>query len=253
MPENPYETDKLLAEYLLFHYGTPDEVLPWPSGPSEALDFAVRSVTRTLDASVLPNNARALDIGCAVGRASFELAQHCEAVIGIDFSARFIEAASTIARDGRLSYRRPLHAHQFAQSIAALPSGIQRSRCAFEVGDACNLRADLGTFDVVLAANLICRLPEPLRFFDRVPTLLKPDGQFILTSPYTYLEDYTDPAQWLGGLPGGPTPTEAVAEVLRQHGLQRLREVDLPMLIAETPRKFQWTMVHASVWTLESA
>ncbi|MGF1484403.1 MAG: putative 4-mercaptohistidine N1-methyltransferase [Opitutales bacterium] len=246
---NPYETDKLLAEYLLFHYGTAEEVLPWPEGPQDALDFAVRSVTETLDASALAENARALDVGCAVGRAAFELARHCTEVIGIDFSARFIEAASSLQQSGKLKYYRPLHGKQSVPSQAVVPSGIARERVSFEVGDACHLREDFGTFDVVLAANLICRLPEPLRFFERLPTLLKPGGQFILTTPYTYLEEYTPLDHWLGGLPGGSTPVEAVAEVLGGLGFQLQRERDLPMLIAETPRKFQWTMVHGSVWS----
>ncbi len=249
MSENPYETDKLLHEYLLFHYGAPEEVLPWEEGPQGALDFATRSVTETLDVPAVPSNARALDIGCAVGRASLELARHCTEVIGIDFSARFIEAASAIAQDGALRYERPLHGEQSLPATARVPEGIEAARCAFEVGDACNLRADLGTFDVVLAANLICRLPEPLRFFDRVPSLIKPGGQFILTTPYTYLADYTPPANWLGGHRDEPEPEAAVARVLEERGLQRLRAANLPMLIAETPRKFQWTMVHASVWT----
>jgi hypothetical protein len=28
-------------------------------------------------------------------------------------------------------------------------------------GDACKLPADLGTFDAILAANLLCRVPDP--------------------------------------------------------------------------------------------
>ena len=33
---------------------------------------------------------RALDMGCAVGRTTFELANAFEYVVGLDFSARFI-------------------------------------------------------------------------------------------------------------------------------------------------------------------
>src|SRR5205085_9667368 len=97
---NPYETEKLLGEYLLFHYGSPEEVLPWRDGPHAALDFAVRSVTQCVDVPALPPNARALDVGCAVGRSTFEMARHCAGVVGIDYSRRFIEAARTLARDG---------------------------------------------------------------------------------------------------------------------------------------------------------
>lgn len=36
-----------------------------------------------------------------------------------------------------------------------------RSRCHFKEGDACDLPEDIGQFGCVLAANLICRLPDP--------------------------------------------------------------------------------------------
>ena len=48
MAANPYESERLLAEYLLFHYGKPQEILPYPFGPDSALDFAVRVVTETV-------------------------------------------------------------------------------------------------------------------------------------------------------------------------------------------------------------
>ena len=103
---NPYETEKLLNEYLLFHYGAPEEVLPWDIGPREGLDYAVRCVTECLDASNLPEGARALDVGCAVGRSSFELSRACSEVVGIDFSRRFIEAAEALRGGGSLGYLR---------------------------------------------------------------------------------------------------------------------------------------------------
>ena len=64
MTEGFYETPKALSEYLLFHYGKPDEVLPWDCGPTDALDYPVRCVTECVDANRLPAEARALDLGC---------------------------------------------------------------------------------------------------------------------------------------------------------------------------------------------
>ena len=40
--ENVYETEKLLREYLIFHFGKPDELLPYGFGPTESLDFPKR-------------------------------------------------------------------------------------------------------------------------------------------------------------------------------------------------------------------
>lgn len=40
--ENVYETEKLIGEYLIFHFGKPDELLPYGFGPTESLDFPKR-------------------------------------------------------------------------------------------------------------------------------------------------------------------------------------------------------------------
>ena len=59
-------------------------------------------------------------------------------------------------------------------------------------GDACNLPSDLGHFGCILAANLIDRLHTPSDFLDRLPGLVAPNGIVVLTSPYTWLEQFTE-------------------------------------------------------------
>ena len=61
------------------------------------------------------------------------------------------------------------------------------------------LRDDIGTFDVVLLANLIDRLPNPRRCLAQLPKLINRGGQLIIVSPYTWLEAYTPRKNWLGG------------------------------------------------------
>jgi hypothetical protein len=39
---NVYETQKAVAEYLMFHFGEPKDLLPYADGPTNALDFAAR-------------------------------------------------------------------------------------------------------------------------------------------------------------------------------------------------------------------
>ena len=48
--------------------------------------------------------SRALDVGCAVGRSTFELASMFEEVIGVDFSRALIAKAEQLKRDGKASY-----------------------------------------------------------------------------------------------------------------------------------------------------
>ena len=250
MASNPYELPRLLAEYLLFHYGKAEEVLPYPFGPREALDFAVRVVTEMLDEDALRLDARALDLGCAVGRSSFELARRCTEVIGIDYSANFIRAAEELAGGGVLTYERTDEGRLTIPLTVEAPSGIDRRRVQFEVGDACALRSDLGRFDVVLLANLVDRLPEPRRCLDRLPDLVAPGGQLIIASPFTWLEEYTSREHWLGGEMRDSQPVRT-AETLREildTDFAFERQVDLPFLIREHARKYQWSVSWAGRW-----
>ena len=66
------------------------------SAPSHALRFPQRVAQLLLAA--LPSRGRALDVGCAVGGSSFELAAHGCDVLGVDFSKAFIEAAERMRR-----------------------------------------------------------------------------------------------------------------------------------------------------------
>ncbi len=236
---NPYETERLLAEYLLFHYGTSDEILPAsaPPGMKDALDFAVRTTRHFSTGPV----ARTLDLGCAVGRSTYELSRHSEETIGIDFSQSFIRAAAALA-EGPLPYQRLDEAHLRTSLLARLPAGLPDGKVAFETGDAMHLRPDLSTFDRVHAANLLCRLTEPQLLLDRLPDLVKPGGELVLATPCTWLGEYTPPENW----PEGST-LEWLESSLGSH-FELLRQSDEPFLIRETARKFQWTASLLSVW-----
>jgi 2-polyprenyl-3-methyl-5-hydroxy-6-metoxy-1,4-benzoquinol methylase len=48
---------------------------------------------------------RAFDIGCAVGRTSFEMTRTFDFVLGLDYSARFIQVASMLQRQDAVPYK----------------------------------------------------------------------------------------------------------------------------------------------------
>src|SRR5258708_1705128 len=120
---NFYETERALSEYLLFHYGTAKEMLPY-GGPAEALFYPVRCISECLDVGQLPARARALDLGCATGRSAFELAGHCAKVIGIDFSHRFIQTADSLRSNGHFHYSYVEEGELTRQATAFVPTGI---------------------------------------------------------------------------------------------------------------------------------
>lgn len=246
MADNLYESDRLVREYLLFHYGAADEILPWAGGPREALGFAVRSVADLLDVGVLPPAARALDLGCAVGRSSFELARHCAEVCGLDYSRAFIAAAERVRSEGSLAYEHTVEGRRVASAVAVRPADVDPSRLRFAVGDAMDLPADIGNFDVLHAANLLCRLPAPQVFLDRLPALVKPGGQLLLTTPFTWLDEFTPEDRWIGGQPGRESAAELKRLLAPHFELQFAK--DLPFLIREHARKFQWSVAWGTRW-----
>ncbi len=245
-----YDSERALAEYLLFHYGTAEQVFPRGAGPREALGFPSRCVTECVDFSRLPERARALDLGCAVGGASFELARHFSEVIGLDASHQFIAVATGLARTGAASFNAVVEGSLTEWMEAVVPAEIDRGRVRFEEGDAMRPPKDLGSFNLVLAANLIDRLPSPASFLRRIPFLVRPGGQLVITSPYTWLTEYTPKEEWLGGRVIHGRPARA-SETLRE-SLERdftlLAARDLPFLIREHERKFQWSVAEATTW-----
>lgn len=237
-----YESDKLLAEYLLFHFGSAEEILPpgrdWPAGMREALDFAKRTPAH-FSADRVP---RGLDLGCAVGRSAFEMARSCDEVVGIDFSHAFIQAADALRKGEILAYDRREEASLVTRLEARVASEFDASQLVFQQGDAMDLPADLGAFDRVHAANLLCRLPEPERLLVRLPDLVKPGGELVLATPCTWLEEFTPPANW---------PVAGTFEWLKVKlapAFSLVRQADEPFLIRETARKFQWTTSLVTVW-----
>jgi 2-polyprenyl-3-methyl-5-hydroxy-6-metoxy-1,4-benzoquinol methylase len=99
-----YETNKARIEYLDMHFGAFNL-----DGKSiaDATDFPLQCAQEC--ALLIKENPNipsiALDVGCAVGRAAFELARHFEQVVGIDYSHSFIDTANALKQLGSLEYQ----------------------------------------------------------------------------------------------------------------------------------------------------
>ncbi|MEM7791223.1 MAG: putative 4-mercaptohistidine N1-methyltransferase [Verrucomicrobiota bacterium] len=245
MDANLYESDRLLQQYLVFHYATPEEQFPYDFGGADALNFPQRCVSEGIDLTKIPAGARALDLGCAVGRSSFELARFCQEVIGIDYSNAFINAANRLKDEGLHMAIRPDEGSASTQLMIRIDSEVDRTRVSFEQGDAQDIRKNIGTFDVVIACNLICRLPEPLRVLHRLTEIVRPGGQLLITTPFTWLEEYTPSENWLGN---GAQDSFAGLRRALEPKFELMKRWDMPFLIREHARKFQYSLAQASRW-----
>ena len=240
---NIYETDLLLNQYLLFHYGTAEDQLPYSFGPRDALFYPSRCVSDFLPG--IGPISRALDLGCAVGGSTFELARWADEVIGIDLSSQFIAAAQAMQEAGEVQIRILEEGQRSTVVTRRLDPEIDRSKCRFFVGDALQVSPGLGSFDLILAANLIDRVPRPADLLKEIKRLVRSDGHVILASPYTWLEEFSPRENWLAD--ASVNTLSRIQEVL-EPDLALIAAKDLPFLIREHARKFQWSVAQASLW-----
>lgn len=240
-----YETDKQLSEYAEFHYG--DEYFGVPNFPKALADIAIAATQGK------PRRS-ALDLGCATGRASFELAREFDQVTGIDFSARFIGLGVQLAEQGITRYTLPDEGELVSyktRQLSDLGLDATRSKVSFSQGDACNLKPQFSGYDLILAANLIDRLYNPALFLSHVHERLQLGGVLMLTSPYTWLADHTPREAWVGGFKKDGesfTTLDGLQALLGQHFRLMQPAQDVPFVIRETRRKHQHTLAEVTLW-----
>lgn len=240
-----YETDQMLSQYAEFHYG--DSYFNVPNFPKTLAELAFEVMGEQ-------PKRKALDIGCAVGRASFELARHFDHVTGVDFSARLINLGVQMAQNGVVRYTITDEGelvHYEERRLDQLGLDAVADKVEFMQGDACNLKSIYRGYDLILAANLIDRLYRPAQFLRSVHERLNSGGVLMLASPYTWLEEHTEKAEWLGGFKKDGesfTTLDGLKAILEPHFELIRGPESVPFVIRETSRKFQHTLSELTVW-----
>lgn len=250
-----YEFTKTLSAYLANHYGTTELQMPFGNGPTEATSFPQRAAHKLIDwcKKLDVRTERALDICCGVGGATFALANMFDHVVGIDLSSKCIETAKTLQGSGSINYEVCEEGQIMTECVATIDKSL-RDRVTFRRADACSLPADFVDFDAVLLANALDRLPSPMSLLGRLAGprgIVKKGGIVLITTPFTWQEQYTPKAIWLGGYvdeEGHPKWSfDGLMEAMSAD-FELLEETDMPLLIREHRRKYHYIVAMASVW-----
>ncbi len=239
-----YTKDSVVSEYCHFEWG--ENIFNVPNFPKKCIDIVVGYLKDR-------KTARALDLGCAIGRSSFELAKSFDEVVGIDFSTRFIQYAIALRDGAKIHYSMPIEGElESSYEICLSDFGLDKDahKVTFWQGDACNLKSIYKNFDLIFAGNLIDRLYDPRRFLISLSERINKGGILVLTSPYTWLEEHTQKNKWLGGFNKNGeaiTTLESITEILGDK-FKLLATHDIPFVIQETQRKHQHTISQMSIW-----
>ncbi|MEH6911805.1 MAG: 5-histidylcysteine sulfoxide synthase [Oceanicoccus sp.] len=244
-PKAYYESNRLLSEYAEFHFG--DSSYGVDNFPKALADIALEAIKGKA-------TGKALDLGCACGRASFELARQFEKVDGIDFSANFTRLAAKMAQQGEVRYARVEEGELVSyhtRTLQQLGLDAYANRVSFHQGDACNLKPQFTGYDLVLAANLIDRLYQPSRFLADMAQRVNDGGLLIIASPYTWLEEHTPKEEWIGGFKKDGE-NYSTLDGLKDHLSSHFKLVGeprkVPFVIRETQHKFQHTLSELTIW-----
>ena len=245
LPEAMYESDLAVSQYCEAHYG--ESYFNVENFPLQCTRLAVAFMEGR-------PKKRALELGCAVGRATFELARTFDFVNGLDFSARFIRIAFQMQEKGVTHYERLEEGEIVSyheRHLADFGLDTVADRVEFFQADATNLKPQFTGYDLVLAANLIDRLYDPKKFLTTIHERLTMGGVLVIASPYTWLEEFTRRENWVGGIrkDGEPyTTLEGLKDLLASHFQMIGTPRDVEFVIRETRRKFQHTVSQMTAW-----
>lgn len=269
--DNVYETDDSLHMYLGLHFPSSGDaegippILPHKDTPLHGTHFPQRVARLLTSLSPERRSNMALDMGCAVGGASFELAKSFDHVDAFDFSGSFIDAAKKMQTgEERMRFKIPVEAELFEEVEAVLEPGVTpeiASRVNFFTGDACQLESMSRdekklagkTYDGVTMSNLLCRLPDPMACLDGLPSIVNKGGVVVMVTPFSWLTEFTPRAKWLGGFydPVTKEPIrskDALRCMMEDRGFEKIHEEEMPLVIREHARKYQYIVSEATGW-----
>lgn len=207
VPVNLFETDQEISQSLERHYGQQH-----PSGVNNRSSafislIANNSVVEAVNAitpwlSELPAHGRALDLGCSVGRGSFELAKHFDHVDGIDFTARNIQHALRLKETGQTRFALMSEGEIVDyREINVVNLGYEKlsKKLHFCQGDGLNLKPQFTGYDLIFCNLLLEHVYDPRRLLAQIHERLNPHGLLVINSNFQWQHHHEDKTKWLSG------------------------------------------------------
>jgi SAM-dependent methyltransferase len=228
-PDGDFGRNRMyLSSYGLSHWGDVAPALDGGGGLVPVIGAALELAGEV--------RGRWLDLGCSLGRASFELAARTRApVLGLDINLGMLRAARRIAIDGRL--RHPLRkvGVVYTRREAGLDHA-ERARVDFWYADATALPFAGAIADGALSLNILDAVQWPLTHLHELALVLVPGGRGIVASPYDWTLPVTPLEGWLGGhSQRGPLAGSSAAE-LRRILAREHRPTGAPALFIDAER-----------------
>jgi uncharacterized protein YbaR (Trm112 family) len=147
----------------------------------------------------------ALDIGCSVGRLTFEMTKTHDRAVGVDTSLSFVRAARNLAARRELEFNLIMEGRITEKRFCTLDPDYQLDSAEFIVADAMALPFRTSRFATANSVNVLEKVADPAQHLSETNRVLdKADARFLFSDPFTWDETVSSPSQWLGGRNEGP-------------------------------------------------
>ena len=183
-----YNAPGMLSAYLWSHFG---DLLGDPDATQ---------AYQAWSADFRPTTGDALDVGCAVGRLSFEMAATHDHVIGLDTSIAFIRKAREILTSKQIAFDLIVEGHITEPRTYRFDESQGFTKVDFIVADALALPFRERAFATTAAINLLEKVPDPLKHLTEINRVLRDrSAMFLFSDPFSWDEAVSPPERWLSG------------------------------------------------------
>lgn len=183
----------LVSSYMDLHYGGLDDAPASFGSLADPRPFW-QTVVEMAQPEPETRYERSLDLGCSVGRYTFELARLSDLAIGMDMNFKAASSAAMFQQSQEVSYERRRHGRYFEEMRS---SYVPPQNVFFLVGDALDPPFGAECFDLVAGLNLVDNVKLPLVLIGQMDALLRAGGILILGAPYEWRHDICEPSEWL--------------------------------------------------------
>jgi SAM-dependent methyltransferase len=197
-----------LSIYMDAHWG--DRAEPPPDGPKGAEPFGMRDVAARLS-QPSTGVARAVELGCSVGRGLAELRRHANLVVGIDIHFGALRRARRMLSGAPLDYARRSSGRHYGRATATAGDRAAPD-VALLCADALNPPLPPFAWNRVAALNLIDSLRAPTQLLSVMDKLCAPGGELLLASPYAWQSSIVAEEH----RPTTADPAAEIARILRE-------------------------------------
>ncbi|MCA9188139.1 MAG: methyltransferase domain-containing protein [Pirellulaceae bacterium] len=197
-----------LSSYAEDHYGeldtarTANDTREQNSGVATALRDLVNAADTLTDETLPvdpPPDGPLLDVGCSVGRTTFELAaMKRQPVVGIDLNFSMLRTAAAVLQRGEVAYpvRRVGLVYDRRSFAVDFPHA---ERVDFWACDALALPFRDDTFAGIVGLNVLDCVLSPVDFLRSLGRVVQGEGNVLLSCPFDWAPSATPVEQWLGG------------------------------------------------------